>query len=401
MQTEIEELVARAARRGHDALVVGVLTDGEATFRGRGRGRDGRPADEATLFEIGSITKPFTGVLLADMFLRGEVRLDDPVSRYLPDAQVPRWKEREPTLEELATHRASLPNAPGGLVRKELAFVLGLRSSDPWAALDAAAYREAVRRTAARRPPGGRFRYSSLGFGLLGDALAAHAGAPYEQLLQDRICSPLGLLDTAISIPPEKRARLVEGRSRRGHARPPLRDQMPGAGAIPASAHDLLRFLICYLAPRADPPGPALRLATEPRARVAKRIAIGLGWLILRRPRKPVLIWHNGGTWGFRSFAAMVPDLRVGVVVLANTACSSMPSRARVGGVSLHRRVCHPRAWSRQPSAGVFGSGAHASSAHITMGRATPFSPHPNATASDPLRCRGRMRAGLEARKAW
>jgi len=118
-----------------------------------------------------------------------------------------------------------------------------MRSTDPWADLDAGAYRQAARRTPARRPPGGRFRYSSLGFGLLGDALAARAGASYEELLQDRICSPLGLLDTAISVPPEKQPRLLAGRSRRGHPRPPLRDAMPAAGAIRASAHDLLRFL--------------------------------------------------------------------------------------------------------------------------------------------------------------
>lgn len=320
MRGEIDELVARVGSRGHDALVVGVLTDGESTFHGWRR--HGTPVDERSLFEIGSITKPFTGVLLAEMCLRGEVRLDDPVSTYLPDAHLPRWNGREPMLEELATHRAALPNAPRGLVRKELAFVLGLRSSDPWADLDARAYRTAVRATAARRPPGGRFRYSSLGFGLLGDALAARAEAPYERLLQDRICSPLGLLDTTTSVPPENQARLLEGRSRRGRPRPPLRDEMPAAGAIRASARDLLRFLACSLAPPEGTPGPALRLATDPRARVSRRIDIGLGWLILRRRRKPELIWHNGGTWGFGSFAAMVPDRQLGVVVLANTARS-------------------------------------------------------------------------------
>ena len=320
VHAKMQALVARAGSRGHDALVVAVFADGEPTFHGWRR--NGPRPDERTLFEIGSVTKPFTGVLLADMFLRGEMRLDDPVSKYLPDAHVPRWNACEPTLEELATHRASLPNAPRGLVRKELAFALGLRSRDPWADLDPPTYRRAVRRTAARRPPGGRFRYSSLGFGLLGDALEARAGAPYEQLLQDRICSPLGLLDVAISVPPENQPRLLEGRSRRGHPRPPLRDAMRAAGGIRASARDLLGFLACSLNPPESRPGPALRLATEPRARVARRVAIGLGWLILRPRRKPELIWHNGGTWGFRSFAAMVPDRKLAVVVLANTARS-------------------------------------------------------------------------------
>jgi CubicO group peptidase (beta-lactamase class C family) len=166
IRREIQELVGRAGARGHDALAVGVLVNGESIFQGWRR--DGRALDQRALFEIGSITKPFTGVLLADMCLRGEVRLDDPVSKYLQDAPMPRWKTREPTLAELATHSAALPNAPRGFVWNELAFAFGLRSSDPWAELEPGAYGEAVRRTAARRPPGGRFRYSSLGFGLLG-----------------------------------------------------------------------------------------------------------------------------------------------------------------------------------------------------------------------------------------
>ena len=101
---------------------VGVLVDGEATFHARHR--DGPTVDERTLFEIGSVTKPFTGVLLADMCLRGEVSLDDPVSAYLPGSELPRWRGRPPTLEELASHRAALPNAPCGLGRPEPAFAL-------------------------------------------------------------------------------------------------------------------------------------------------------------------------------------------------------------------------------------------------------------------------------------
>jgi D-alanyl-D-alanine-carboxypeptidase/D-alanyl-D-alanine-endopeptidase len=302
--------------RGHAELVVGVLADGEASFHVRHR--DGIVADERTRFEAGSVTKPFTGALLAEMCLRGEVSLDDPVSEYLPDSQLPRWSERPPTLAELATHRADLPNAPSGLGRKELAFAAGVRSTDPWAGVDRTAYHAVVRSTAARRAPGGRFRYSSLGFGLLGDALSARAGAPYGELLRDRICAPLGLPDTAV----DGCERLVAGRSRRGRPRPPLEDQMPAAGAVRTSAADLLRFLAATLAPPDTPPGPALALAAEPRVEINKRLSVGFGWMVLRRKGKPEIVWHNGGTWGFRSFAAMVPQRGAAVVVLANTARS-------------------------------------------------------------------------------
>lgn len=315
MSDRVAELVARAASRGHDGLVAGVLAGGEATFSAS------RPSvDETTLFEAGSVTKPFTGVLLADMSLRGEVGLDDPVTAYLPDVELPRWRARPPTLAELATHRAALPNAPAGLGRRETAFGLGLRSEDPWAGVDRTAYQAAVRSTAARRPPGERFSYSSLGFALLGDALATRAGTSYEDVLRERICAPLGLVDTGVDVPPEKRSRLLEGRSRRGRARPPLRDHMPAAGAIRTSAADLLRFLAASLAsPEAGGLAPALALAAQPRFDINKRLAIGLGWMALRRKGTPPLIWHGGGTWGFRSFAGFGPQTGVAAAILANT----------------------------------------------------------------------------------
>ena len=296
--------------RGHDALVAGVLAGGELSFRCHGG------ADERTRFEIGSVTKPFTGVLLADMSLRGDLGLSDPVTDHLPDSELPRWDERPPTLEELATHRAALPNAPGKLGRRELAFASGLRSADPWAGVDRAAYLAAVRETKARKPPGGRFAYSSLGYALLGDALAAAAGVPYPELLRTRIAEPLALEDTGLEPGP------LQGRSRRGRPRPPLRDHMAPAGAIRSSAADALRFLAAALEPPGEPPGPALALAAQPRFTVNKRIALGLGWLRLSRKGKPEAVLHNGGTWGFRSFAAIVPEHGTAVVVLANTARS-------------------------------------------------------------------------------
>lgn len=308
---EIERLVARAARK-HDTLAVGTFADGEVTFYGR-------EASEPPLFEIGSISKSFTGVLLADMSLGGEVSLGDSVTTCLPDDALPRWQGRPPTLEELATHRAALPNTPRALARKELAFGLGLSGHDPWAGIDTATYHQLVRQTRAVAPPGRRFAYSSLGYALLGDALTARAGKPYEGLLRERIGVPLGLesLTTSADDP-----RQLQGRSGRGHPRPRLRDHMAAAGAIRATAPDLLGFLTARLAPPPTPPGPALELATEPRFQASKRLAWGLGWMVLRREGRPDLTWHSGGTWGFRSFAAVSIATGTAVVALTNTARS-------------------------------------------------------------------------------
>jgi D-alanyl-D-alanine-carboxypeptidase/D-alanyl-D-alanine-endopeptidase len=271
--------------------------------------------DGRTLFEIGSLTKVFTGTLLAEMHLRGEVHLSDRLS-----GTGPSWRHGAPTLEELATHRSGLPNTPRPLAGRELLSVLGVLRGDPWEGVTEEDYDRMLRGTRPRQAPGGRMRYSSVGFGLLGDTLSRRAGSPFDVLLERRLCSPLALADTRIDVDEQATPRLLEGRSWRGAPRPPLRDFMPAAGALRSTANDLLTFLEACLEPPSGLLGEALALAQQPRARINKHTSVGLGWLILRRRRgRPPVIWHNGGTWGFRSFAAFVPEEALAVVVLSNT----------------------------------------------------------------------------------
>jgi CubicO group peptidase (beta-lactamase class C family) len=311
----MRELLESAGRRGYHSLAAGVTADG--TTVSEGWSATGPVPDPKTLFEIGSITKAFTGVLLADMHLRGEVALDDPLSRHL-DGPAPAWNEREPTLLELATHRSGLPNTPRRLARRELAFALGVGDRDPWEDVTPDRYAELLLETRPRRGPGGRLRYSSIGYGLLGDALAGAAGNPYEELLRERILDPLGMHATTLQPGPPA----IQGHSRRGKPRPPLEDLMPAAGSIRSNVADLSAFLRACLAPGPDPPGPALALAQRPMHRLNRRLSIGFGWLIVTPRRKSRAVWHNGGTWGFRSFAGFSPERGRAVVVLANTARS-------------------------------------------------------------------------------
>jgi CubicO group peptidase (beta-lactamase class C family) len=308
----MHELLERAGRRGHHSLAAAVIS-GDTTEYGAWSATGARP-DEHTLFEIGSITKAFTGVLLADMQLRGEVALDDPLSRHL-GGHGPSWRQREPTLLELATHRSGLPNTPRPLARRELLFGLGIGESDPWSDVDAEEYAELLRATSPRRAPGGRLRYSSIGFGLLGDALAGAAGKPYAELLRERVLAPLGMDATTLTPGPPA----IQGHSRRGRPRPPLEDLMPAAGSIRSSVAEMAAFLSACLSPGADAPGPALQLAQQPAHRVSRRMSIGLGWLILTGRDNGTTIFHNGGTWGFRSFAGFSPERDRAVVVLSNT----------------------------------------------------------------------------------
>ena len=317
----VERCLREERACGGATRVVGVLS-GDAQTVVTARPHATRRGDGEPLFEIGSLTKVLTATLLADLHLRGEVRLGDPLTRHVDADAIPRWRGRAPTLEELATHRAALPNTPPPLARRELLAAGGVLRGDPWQGVGDDDYRRMLRAMSPRRPPGGRVRYSSIGFGLLGDALARHTGTSYEALLRGRLCTPLGMSDTFIDAA-GARDRLLEGHSRRGAPRPPLRDCMPAAGAVRSTAPDLLRFLRACLGGAAlDPLGEALALAQQPRAKISRNLSVGLGWLILRRADDPAVVWHNGGTWGFRSFLALVPSRQLAVVVLSNTARS-------------------------------------------------------------------------------
>ena len=312
----LDQQVRAVSPRGRRALVAGVIRNGEQVWGAWST--DESTPDASTLFEIGSVTKVFTGVLLADMHLRGEISLHDPLSRHLPGPQ-PAWRYSEPTLLELATHRSGLPNSPGPMQRRELAFVLGIRRTDPWAGLTEETYRHLVADESPRRAQRNRPAYSSLAVGLLGDALAARAGTTYEQLLTDRVLAPLGMDSTAVTVRPDWGSRLLGGYSRHGRPRPPLEDLMPAAGSLRSTVMDMLRFLGACLHPPATPPGPALNLAQQPHARLGKQLQIGLCWFVLTRPGRPQVVWHNGGTWGFRSFAGLAPSRGSAAVVLSNT----------------------------------------------------------------------------------
>ena len=317
------ELAERAMRSGrHVGLVVGYLHGGQERVTGYGRVGPGpsKIPGARTIFEIGSVTKVFTGLLLADLAVRGVVRLDDPLAGYLPaSVSVPTFKGREITLGDLSSHTGGLRRNPRGTLGRWLR-----NRRNPYAGLSVEELYQGVARTRLRRRPGQRVRYSNLGAGLLGQALSRAAGQPYEQLLRDRICLPLGMGDTLIIPSEEQAARLAVGHTRRGRTVPRFEIQaLAGAGALRSTAGDLLRFLRANLDPAGTPLAAQLERIQQPRHRIGRRMEMGLGWLIFHPPNQagPVL-WHNGGTSGFRSFVAAVPGASTAVVVLSNTARS-------------------------------------------------------------------------------
>jgi serine-type D-Ala-D-Ala carboxypeptidase/endopeptidase len=296
----------RARRAG---LVVGAWDGAEAFTWHTGRLPDGA----GSIFEIGSITKVFTATLLADMARHGLVGLDDPVWRHLPEGVRPPVRGREITLEDLASHRSGLPRLPKGMSWP--AYSRNRR--DPYAPLDAAWLEAAVARTRPRREPGRRAVYSNYGAGLLGHVLARRAGCSYDELVRRRIGEPLGLSDTGVAV---DGGRLATGHSRLGRPVPHWHfDALAGAGALRSTAGDLLTFLRLHAGEPSEPLADAASETQAPRMRRG-RVRFGLGWVMLPPARRVPfeLLVHDGGTGGFRSFAALSPERRLAVVVLAN-----------------------------------------------------------------------------------
>jgi len=194
------------AKEGTGAIV-GLLTRRGRLFISYGRARaDGPEITAETIFEIGSITKVFTALLLADMVERGEVALDDPVRKYLPSGvTVPSRGRRDITLADLATHTSGLPRDPTNLDLRSLA--------DPYAEYRAADLHAFLAGYSLQRDPGTQFEYSNVGMGLLGHALAMRAGLSYEALLTRRVLGPLGMRNTSVVVDEERRSRRATGHS--------------------------------------------------------------------------------------------------------------------------------------------------------------------------------------------
>ncbi len=306
----VDALAAPYARSGAIVgMVVGIRdANGEELIRGYG---DSKPTAD-TVYEIGSISKVFTGVLLAALVRDGSVKLDTPVEELLPPgSRMPSSGERKITLVDLSTHSSGLPRMPDNFAPKD--------PTNPFADYTEERLLEFLAAVKPARAPGVAYEYSNVGVGLLGWAVARKAGKSYEQYLAEQITGPLGMKSTVVTLTPETKARLAPGHDMEG--RPQANwdlTSLAGAGGIRSTVADMMLFLKANLAGGKRPIDAALAAAREvrytPPGAGAQRL--GLGWHI----GEPGVHWHNGQTGGYHSFAAVDTAGGRAVVVLADTA---------------------------------------------------------------------------------
>ena len=272
--------------------------------------RAGEKANNLTIYEIGSISKVFTGLLLADAVVRGEIDLnaaaavDNPAGIRLPsrDGRSINWID-------LSTHRAGLPRLPGNFPLTDL--------KNPYRKYNSKKAAAFLSQYELPRKPGDSQEYSNFGASVLGYLVAQNAGKTYQQLLQERIAKPLRMTDCTVSLSNNQRNRIAQPHDKFGSATALWTfADLPGAGGIHATMRDMMRFAKAQLTPPTGTLGKAIDLAWKQHGDAdASGPAMGLGWVIDGPTR-----WHNGQTGGSRSALFINRESKCAIIVLCNTA---------------------------------------------------------------------------------
>ncbi len=305
-----------------NAVSVGVISNGVVWTQHYGTlAGKGTPApDDKTLYEIGSISKVFTSLLLADAVNSGRLKLDDSISVIMKELG-----EQNPkvgngiTFQHLSLHNSGLPVMP-----------LNIKPADPanpFADYDRELLNQYLLKAKPARKPGEGYEYSNLAAGLLGDLLARQAGVNYETLLNQKLTEPLKLTDTGITLSTEQAQRFAPPHNA---AMLPDKawdfDSLAGCGAIRSNVHDMLLFAKASLDPPDGEVGKAIDLAwKQHKPSEDGHLAMGLGWMIAgdRTTR-----WHNGQTGGYQSMLLINRPLKSATVLLCNTAGSGVDGLA-------------------------------------------------------------------------
>ncbi len=299
----------------NQSIVVGIIDEKGTRFTSYGKIdkiNAAKNSDENTVFEIGSITKVFTGILLAQAVKRGEVNLNDPISKFLPKTvKTPTRNGKEITLLDLATHTSALPRLPDNLAPKDM--------RNPYADYTVEQMYDFLSKYTLTRDIGAVYEYSNLGVGLLGHILSLRTKMSYEDLVKKRILKPLGMKDTTITLSSALRSRTAQGFTENGEAAS-LWDlpTLAGAGALRSTAKDMAKFVAANLNLTKTNLAEAFVIAQKPQRDAGAKMKIGLNWHILPGSTGEI-IWHNGGTGGFRSFVGFSPTQKRGVVILTNS----------------------------------------------------------------------------------
>lgn len=315
----VDSLVKQfAANTSMVGCAVGVISGGSSAVYGYGeRVKNAKKTpDQNTIFEIGSVTKTFTALLLAEAVAQKRISADADIRPYLKDVYPNLVNDGEPIrFCHLVNHTSGLPRLPADLDEQP-----SFDEKDPYKHYSREMILAFLHKVKLVHKPGTHNEYSNYGVALLGLLLEQVFAKPYHELLVQYVYTPLGMRHTFASIPDSLRSNMVEVYDKTGRFVLNVWDlgDITPAGGLKSTPADMVAYLKGQLANTTD----AIRLGHTETFMENPGRGVAYGWMIFTLANGDHLYWHNGATGGSTSFCAFIPERDVAVVVLNNSANS-------------------------------------------------------------------------------
>jgi len=315
LDLRVDSLVRPYIQMQHTAgICVAFIKDGKTTTYSYGEIKKGEkqlPDTDKTFFEIGSISKTFTGILLADEVVKGKMSLDDPINKYLPDSiKKMEFKDVPITLKTLSNHSSGFPRLPMNLYKK------GDDANNPYQNYDAGRMFSYLKTYKPFREVGVNYEYSNFAVGLLGTILAQQNQLSYEELLLQKICKPLKLKNTKISLDEADKINFAQCYDEKGKSASAW--DLNTLGGIRSTTNDMAKYVEANMTKATKQLQEAIDLSHKVSFESGQNI-VGLGWHITKR-KENTIYQHSGGTGGFRTFVGFDKERQIGAVVISNSA---------------------------------------------------------------------------------
>ena len=314
---EVRETVEKRIAEGiTPSIAIAIIDQNGIRYFNFGKtSENGKEVDEHSIYEIGSITKVFTGILLAQQVLDGDLKLDDQINDYLPaDVKVMVIGDRQITFGNLTDHTSGLPRMPYNFGPANI--------NNPFADYTIDQMYEFISNYKPIRTVGSEYEYSNIAQGLLGHLLAENKNTTYENLMIQNIAEPLGMNETKIEFDQKMRGNLAIGHSNGQIVENWDIPTLAGAGAIRSSTYDMAKFISANLGYFKSQVSAAMELSHEIRHDKAGQMRVAMGWHV-RKGEDGDIFWHNGGTGGYRTFVGFVKETGKGVVLLTNSSAGA------------------------------------------------------------------------------
>ncbi|NGX56597.1 MAG: D-alanyl-D-alanine-carboxypeptidase/endopeptidase AmpH [Candidatus Anoxychlamydiales bacterium] len=315
---EIQSLIDKSIEEGHSqGMVIGIISKDKTIFYKNGKLgiNNDKLMDENTIFETGSITKIFTSLLLAIMVRDGDVRMDDPVEKFMPPhVRTPSYLGQKITLANLATHTAGFPYLPDNFYPNDL--------YNPFCKYSYEEFYTYLSNYELKYAPGSKYQYSNVCIGFLCHALTLSSQKNFEELLIEKITSKLDMNDTRVKFTDDMLQRYADAHIRDKKVPHWGISTFEGNGALKSSAKDLARFIEANLGYYKSDLFDVLQTALIDRCpQDLPYLDVGLEWNIAYK-YNPEIIYHGGIVGGQQVFVGFCPQREIGVVIVSNSSAN-------------------------------------------------------------------------------